>query len=211
MAREEVVFEFPEPDAAETEVEIEDGKLVVQGRASEEEAKKEAKAKEEDVDIQVVDDTPPKDRNRKASEPPEEVTEEELSEYSDRVKNRIKHFSKGYHDERRAKEAALRERQELESYAQKLVEETNRMKSELNKNRELLLEQAKKEVASELENVKRNYKQAYEAGDPEAIVEAQEALTNTKLKADKIDNFTDRKSTRLNSSHIPLSRMPSSA
>ena len=164
MAREEVVFEFPEPDAAETEVEIEDGKLVVQGRASEEEAKNEAKAKEEDVDIEVVDDTPPKDRNRKASEPPEEVTEEELSEYSDRVKNRIKHFSKGYHDERRAKEAALRERQELESYAQKLVEETNRMKSELNKNRELLLEQAKKEVASELENVKRNYKQAYEAG-----------------------------------------------
>ena len=66
-------------------------------------------------DIEVVDDTPKADRGRKASDPPEEVTDEELEEYSDKVQKRIKHFSKGYHDERRAKEAALRERQELEA------------------------------------------------------------------------------------------------
>ena len=62
-----------------------------------------------------MDDTPKADRGRKASDPPEEVTDEELEEYSDKVQKRIKHFSKGYHDERRAKEAALRERQELEA------------------------------------------------------------------------------------------------
>jgi hypothetical protein len=173
MARQEVTFEFPDPDA--------DEKLEVEGRPSEDESK--------EIDIEVVDDTPQKDRNRKASEPPAEVTDEELSEYSDKVKNRIKHFSKGYHDERRAKESALRERQELESIAQKLVEENKKLKGNLNKNQEVLLEQAKKEVASELENIKRTYKQAYEAGDPDAIVEAQEAMTTVKLKADKIHNF----------------------
>ena len=178
MARQEVTFEFPDPDN-------EDEKIVVSGRVSEEEAKKETP----EVDIEVVDDTPPKDRNRKASEPPAEVTDEELSEYSDKVKNRIKHFSKGYHDERRAKESALRERQELEKIAQQLVEENKKLKGNLNKNQEVLLEQARKEVASELENVKRTYKQAYEAGDADAVVEAQEALTTVKLKADKVNNF----------------------
>jgi hypothetical protein len=173
MARQEVTFEFPDPDA--------DEKLEVEGRPSENEGK--------EIDIEVVDDTPQKDRNRKASEPPAEVTDEELSEYSDKVKNRIKHFSKGYHDERRAKESALRERQELESIAQKLVEENKKLKGNLNKNQEVLLDQAKKEVAFELENIKRTYKQAYEAGDPDAIVEAQEAMTTVKLKADKIHNF----------------------
>jgi len=187
MARQEVVFEFPDPDGGD------DGKIVVSGRVSEEEAKALNKAepdeKNTEIDIEVVDDTPPKDRNRKASEPPAEVTDEELSEYSDKVKNRIKHFSKGYHDERRAKESALRERQELEKIAQQLVEENKKLKGNLNKNQEVLLEQAKKEVASELENVKRSYKQAYEAGDSDAIVDAQEALTNVKLKADKVNNF----------------------
>jgi hypothetical protein len=180
MARQEVTF-----DVSESE---EDGKLIVSGRPSEEETKKEAEENSE-IDIEIVDDTPPKDRNRKASEPPEDVTDEELSEYSDKVKNRIKHFSKGYHDERRAKELALRERQELEAVAQKLVDENKKLKGNLNKNQEILLEQAKKEIATELENVKRSYKQAYEAGDPDAIVDAQEAMTTAKLKADKINNF----------------------
>lgn len=188
MARQEVTFEFPDPEGGD------DDKIVVSGRVSEEEAKALNKAEPEkdagEIDIEVIDDTPPKDRNRKASEPPAEVTDEELSEYSDKVKNRIKHFSKGYHDERRAKEAALRERQELENLAQQLVSENNKLKGNLNKNQEVLLEQAKKEIASELESVKRSYKQAYEAGDSDAIVEAQEALTNVKLKADKVHNFT---------------------
>ena len=72
------------------------------------------KLAEEEVEVEVVDDTPKADRGRKPSEPPEEVTEEELGQYSDKVKKRIKHFSKGYHDERRAKETA--ERQKRRSY-----------------------------------------------------------------------------------------------
>ena len=65
------------------------------------------------AEVEVVDDTPPEDRNRAPmKEPPAEVTDEELTQYSESVKKRIQHFSKGYHEERRAKEAALREREE---------------------------------------------------------------------------------------------------
>ena len=79
------------------------------------------------MEIEVVDDTPKADRNRKVSEPPADVTDEELGEYSDKVRTRIKHFSKGYHDERRAKEAAFREKQELEPLAQSLVDENKKL------------------------------------------------------------------------------------
>ena len=78
------------------------------------EAKNKGKEKEidSDIDIEVVDDTPPKDRNRKPLDAaPEDVTEEELESYSEKIRKRIQHFSKGYHDERRAKESALREKE----------------------------------------------------------------------------------------------------
>jgi hypothetical protein len=60
-------------------------------------------------EIEVVDDTPPEDRNRKPmAEPPKELSDEELDKYDESVKKRIQHFTKGYHEERRAKEAASR-------------------------------------------------------------------------------------------------------
>lgn len=144
---------------------------------------------ENEIDVEVVDDTPPRDRNRKPSEPPTDVTEDELKEYSDKVRKRIQHFSKGYHDERRAKEAALREREEIEKLASHLAEENKKLKSTVNKNQEVLLEQAKKEIASEVETAKRAYKQAYESGDADAVVDAQEALTTAKLKSEKVESF----------------------
>ena len=64
---------------------------------------------DEKIEIEVVDDTPPEDRNRRPmTDPPQELTEEELDKYDDSVKHRIKHFTKGYHEERRAKETAQR-------------------------------------------------------------------------------------------------------
>src|SRR5512137_2373671 len=83
---------------------------------------------EETPEIEVVDDTPEKDRGRAPmKEPPSEVTEDELAQYSEGVKKRIQHFSKGYHEERRAKEAALREREEALRLAQNLVEENKKL------------------------------------------------------------------------------------
>jgi hypothetical protein len=154
-----------------------------------EEPTEELKDGEVEIEIEVVDDTPPEDKHRKPSDPPEDLTESELNEYSDRVRKRIQKFSKGYHDERRAKEQALKEREELERVAKQLVEENKKLKGTVNKNQEVLLEQAKKQVAAELEQAKRKYKEAYESGDSEAVVTAQENLTSAKLKSERINNF----------------------
>jgi len=112
-----------------------------------------------------------------------------LEDYSDKVRKRIQHFSKGYHDERRAKEEALRERQELERVTQQLMEENKKLKGNVNKNQTALLEQAKKNAAIETEGAKRAYKEAYESGDSDAVLEAQEKLTNAKIKSDRLANF----------------------
>ena len=141
-------------------------------------------------EIEIVDDTPPADRNRKPmAEPPKEMTDEELDKYDESVKKRIQHFTKGYHEERRAKETALREREEAIRAAQIIAEENKKLKGSLSVNQTALLEQAKRSVASELEEAKRAYKNAYEAGDSDALVAAQEALTTAKMRADKINNF----------------------
>jgi hypothetical protein len=145
---------------------------------------------ETDPEIEVIDDTPPADRGRTPmAEPPKEFAEDELTKYDEGVQKRIKHFTKGYHEERRAKEAAQREKDEALRFAQALSEENNRLKGSVNQNQSALIEQAKKVVANELETAKRQYKAAYESGDSDALVNAQEALTSAKMKADKVNNF----------------------
>jgi hypothetical protein len=145
---------------------------------------------ENEVEVEVVDDTPEDDKNRSPmKEAPQDVTEDELSQYSEGVKQRIKHFSKGYHEERRAKESAQREREEALRLAQNLVEENKKLQTNLGQGQQALLEQAKHVVARELEDAKRKYKEAYEAGDSDALLDAQEQLTSVKIKADKVNNF----------------------
>ena len=144
---------------------------------------------DEEFEVEVVDDTPKADRNREASEPPEAVTDEELEDYSDKVRKRIKHFSKGYHDQRREKEQAVRDRTELEKYAKQLVAENKTLKTSQTENQRVLLDQAKRTASGELAAAKREYKDAYEAGDTEAVVEAQDKLTTVKIKSDRLDNI----------------------
>jgi len=195
MAMQQVEFEFPDAkddkDNSGQEIELE-----IEGRASEQkveveapEPKTKAKVVEEDLEIEVVDDTPPADRNRKPSAPPEDVSEDELENYSEKVRKRIQHFSKGYHDERRAREQALREKEEAIRVAQQLIEENTKLKGSVAQNQNSLVEQAKRASALELERAKSKYKAAYEAGDADALMDAQEALTSAKIRTDKLASY----------------------
>jgi len=144
----------------------------------------------EKPEIEVVDDTPAEDRGRKPMiDPPKDPTDEELSKYDESVKKRIQHFTKGYHEERRAKEAAQREKEEALRIAQAVVEENKKLRGSLSEGNAFALEQAKKVVENELEQAKRAYKEAAESFDSDALLAAQEALTAAKIKADKIENF----------------------
>jgi hypothetical protein len=182
MGFEKVEYSFPGGDDEGQDIEIES--------SSAEPMQKPAKKQDEsDFEIEIVDDTPAADRNRKPSEPPEEVTDDELENYSEKVRKRIQHFSKGYHDERRAKEQAFRERQEMEAFARKLVEENKQLKGNVNKSQSAIVEQAKRAVTGEIEKAKQAYKDAYETGNADLLLDAQEKLTQARIRADKLNNF----------------------
>jgi hypothetical protein len=144
----------------------------------------------DEVEIEVVDDTPDPDKGRKPLEKePLEPTEDELESYSDKVKLRIKELTHARHDERRAKEAVVREQEELRRVAQRLLDENKRLKEYVTVGEKQFAETATSAADSSLEVAKQRYRQAYEAGDAEALLAAQEALTDAKLRKEAAKNF----------------------
>jgi hypothetical protein len=173
----------------------------------EQDAKQEAKGKDDiEFEIEVVDDTPEQDKQREPLDGPvNEVTDEELSKYDESVQKRIKKITHGYHDERRAKEAALREREEALKFAQQILEENKNLKKNLGDNTTLLVGTAKQNAEMALAQARAKYKAAYDAGDSDQIIAAQEELTQAKLRLDKVENF---KPTPLQEREIPVNMQP---
>ena len=111
----------------------------------EKEAKgKETESKSDEFEIEIEDDTPEPDRGRKPmKEPVDEPTEDELASYDEKVQQRIKKFTRGYHDERRAKEEALREREAAESLAKQLWEQNRKLQEQVELGSKAYIEQSK--------------------------------------------------------------------
>lgn len=159
-------------------------------KAPPEEKVNKAAADDSEFDLEIVDDTPVQDRGRKPmDEPPEEVTEDELKTYDEKVQKRLKKFTKGYHDERRAKEEALRERQAAEDFARQVFEENKRLQHQLSEGSKIFIEQGKSSAQLELEQAKKHYKDAYEQGDVDAVADAQAKIASATLKLDKAENL----------------------
>ena len=145
---------------------------------------------EDDVEIEIVDDTPEKDRGRKpldreVSDP----TDDEIESYSDGVKKRIKELTHARHDERRAKESLMREKQELERLAQHMASENNRLKQYVNSGTEHYAASQVQIAETEVEKAKRQLKEATEAFDTDGVVAAQDALMDAKIKMQAAKNF----------------------
>ena len=162
-----------------------------------------------EFEIEIVDDTPEQDQNRKPlEEPVNEVTDDELSKYDESVQKRIKRITHGYHDERRAKEAALREREEALKFAQQIIHENNSLKKNLGDHTTLLVGTAKQNAEFALAQARAKYKAAYESFDSDQIIAAQEELTQAKLRLDKVENF---RPPPLQEQQIPVNMQPQSA
>jgi len=146
---------------------------------------------ENEFDFEIEDDTPPEDKGREPM-PEEIVTDlenDELEQYSDDVKQRLKQFKKVWHDERRAKEAALREQQQALEATKKLLEDNRKMREMINSGQTQYVDAIKQSTQMRLEEAKRAYKEAYETGDTDKILEAQELITKTSLEMDKVNNY----------------------
>ena len=183
MPMEKIEFEFPDDGDEAQLVEVEGSSAVPLG----EEPK--PKKEEDELEVEVIDDTPEADRGREPSDPPEDITDDELQDYSEKVRKRIQHFSKGYHDERRAKEKAERERSELERVAKKLYDDNQRLNTSVGQSQAAIYDQATKAVATELTSAKTAYKEAYEAGNADALLEAQDRLTSARMREEQLKNI----------------------
>jgi hypothetical protein len=146
---------------------------------------------DDDVEVEIIDDTPEKDRGRKPLEREvEDPTDDEIESYTQGAQKRIKELTHARHDERRAKEATLREKQELERLAQQLIEENKRLKQSVNSGTEQVTKYAQSAAEAELDKARREFKAAQEAFDADALLAAQEAMLDAKIKLEAAKKFT---------------------
>ena len=142
-----------------------------------------------DIDIEIEDDTPEEDRGREPLANAEEVSDDELSQYSTKVQKRINEVNRKYHDERRAKEAIARQSAEAVNYAKAVLEENNRLKETLTWGEKALIEQAQQKLVYDTVIAEAQYKRAYEDNDSEALVMAQRELYRVQTEADQLKNY----------------------
>ena len=145
----------------------------------------------EEVDIEIEDDTPERDRNIDPlpDNLKEELYQDELTDYSAKVKKKILQMKKLAQDERRDKEQAKREQGEAITLAQRLIEENKRLKISLNDSENSVLKSVSRNVDMEMDKAKQAYKEAHESGDTDKMLEAQESLTEISIRSDKVKNF----------------------
>jgi uncharacterized protein (UPF0335 family) len=152
---------------------------------------KEDETLDDEIIVEVEDTTPSEDRNKTPL--PEKVREElysdELEDYSTKVKKKLLQMKKLAHDERREKDAALREQTETIEFAKRLMDENKKLKANLSNSENNVLASVTRTVEMEMESAKKAYREAYDSGDTDKVMEAQERLTQATLKADKVKNF----------------------
>lgn len=145
---------------------------------------------EGDVSIEIEDDTPIRDRTAKPLERDvEDPTEEEIESYTKGAQARIKELTHARHDERRAKEAIAREKEELERLTKQILEENRRLKEYVKTGEATYAETLQAKAEAEMEMARRKFKEAQESYDAETMLEAQEALTEAKMKLESAKNF----------------------
>jgi len=144
-----------------------------------------------EIELEIEDDTPPEDRGRQPLPEPlrEELEKDDLEAYDEEVKIKLKQMRKVWHDERREKEAADRERQEALRVAQALMHENQRIKTILDTGGKEYASTLQKAASLELEMARRAYKEAYDSGDSDAIMSAQEKLTDAGFRVKQAENF----------------------
>lgn len=153
--------------------------------------KQESQEQEDQLEVEIEDDTPPEDRGRDPMPKPlvEELEQDELDQYDENVKQKLKQMRKVWHDERREKERAAREQQEAVALAQKLMEENKRYKQYIETGTKEYATTLQNAANLELEIAKRKYKEAYDSGDSDQIMEASQVLQTANLKVMQANNF----------------------
>lgn len=175
-------------NAAEQEIEFEEETVAEAIESSKDKSNQE----DDDFEIEVVDDTPEQDKGkprRADGSEPQIPSDDEIESYNENVQKRIKQLKFEFHEERRRKEEAARLQDEALRYAEQIKQENDRLKKTINDGEVVLVNQAKGRVDAQLEKARTAYKSAYETGDPDALIEAQEAIAKLSVEKDKYDSY----------------------
>jgi hypothetical protein len=192
-----IVHEIPdelELEGEEVEVSLDEGKEAKSEKstADVERVVQDKSGKPEfDFEIEEEDDTPVEDQGKDPL--PDDIVEQlendTLDDYSERVKQRMAQLKKVYHDERRAKESADREREEAIRFAKSIAEENKKLKTTLSSGEEDYLKIMKDAHEKELALAKRDYREAYEAGDTDKVIDAQSRMNEAQYKFSNAQNL----------------------
>jgi predicted RNA-binding protein with TRAM domain len=149
-------------------------------------------ADDADVEVQVVDDRPSEDQvaPRDDSRPALDEDAQEIENLGGRAGKRIQQLKYEFHEERRNKEAAVRMQEEAIRYAQQVDAQNRDLRNVLERGEKVLLSEIHSRTDSQLAAAKENYKKAYESGDSDEIVEAQEQLNRTVIEAQQASQYT---------------------
>lgn len=145
---------------------------------------------ESDLQVEVIDDTPPEDKNRpRRSGEPDIPDDDEIAKYGDNVKKRISKLKYEFHEERRAKEELERQQQALVDYVKRRDAENAQLKRALQSGQSIIADQMQSRVETEFEIAKRRLREAVEIGDIDKQVEAHKDLARLTVEADKVRGF----------------------
>ena len=139
-------------------------------------------------DVEIYDDTPEQDRGKEHLGDVE-IPEDEISQYSKNVQHRLKQLSRNVHDERREKERRAREHQEALKYAKAVAEQNRQLQQRLSQGESVLIESHKDRVNARLAQAERDYKDAYEAGDTDKMLDAQKRLASYSAEQREVENY----------------------
>ena len=144
-----------------------------------------------EIEIEIVDDAPLRDQNRRPlpKNQVEELEADDLEAYDGKVKYRLSQMKKVWHDERREKETAIREREEAFNYAQAKDREIRHLRNQVGHGEQMFVTEVTKSATSDIATAKEHLKKAYEAGDSDLIADAQEELTDAKLRMRDIQSL----------------------
>ena len=187
----DIVFEYPDDDEIPGSKIPEEKEVIIQKEKNE--VKVETKA--DDIDLEITeDDIPVADRGKEPlpKEKVEELENDNLEDYSERVKQRMAQLKKVWHDERRAKESADRERQEAIKFAQQISEENKRLKTTLTSGEETYIQTLKNALEQQLDSAKRDYREAYNAGETDQIIEAQQKMNDAQMRLSQAQQYEPR-------------------
>lgn len=145
---------------------------------------------EDDFEIEIVDDVAPEDKPRRAADAEPDIPEDDdLEGYSEQVQKRLKKLTFEAKEAARQQAEANRQREEAIRYAQALAQQNQKLQEDVQKNQGYVVDQAKGRLSAEIEKAKIAYKNAYEAGDADALLEAQAKLTQLQNDQYRWDNF----------------------